>query len=302
MYEIAEQVLRWQAEGRSAWLVRVIDTAGISSRDRAAACAYSPGRPVAGSLFGGAAEEVLLELLAGVERSCVITLRVSETAAARVGLSCGGSAQLLVEPISAVPDWQLLADRSPLCLVTDLIEPVTTRAYPLACLPRSATPEGREAEIGRLFKRGLSQTSLLTDPATVITTLWPAVRVFVVGSGLIADALAANGALLDWPVTVLRTVTDEVFTAGDSVIVLEHDLDVSGTALTAALAGPARYVGALGSRHTQAARAGWLAEHGVTQSAIERIHGPAGLDIGSRTPAEIALSILAEIMQVRSAG
>jgi xanthine dehydrogenase accessory factor len=302
MYEIAEQVLRWQAEGRSAWLVRVIDTAGISSRDRAPACGYSPGRPLAGSLFSGAADDVLAERLAGLERSCVITLPVSETAAARVGLSCGGSAQLLVEPVSAISGWQLLADGRPLCLVTDLTEPITTRAYQLADLPRSATPDGREAEIGRLFKRGISQTRLLAEPAIVVTALWPAVRVFVVGGGLIADALAANGALLDWPVTVLRAVTDEVLTAADSVIVLEHDLDVSGTALTAALASPARYVGALGSRHTQTARADWLAEHGVTQSAIERIHGPAGLDIGSRTPAEIALSILAEIMQVRSTG
>lgn len=300
MYEIAEQVLRWQSEGRSAWLVRVIDTTGISSRERAAALAYSPGQPLAGSLFAGAADDALLELLAGTERSCVRTLAVTEAAAAEVGLSCGGSARLLIEPVSAVPGWQLLAEGRPLSLTSYLDEPISTTAHQLAELPRPANPDGREAEIGRLFKRGVSQTSLLADPATVVTALWPAVRVLVVGSGLIADALVANGALLGWPVTVLGAVSEEVLTVSDSVVVLDHDLEVSGAALIAALRGPNGYVGALGSRRTQASRAGWLAEHGVARSAIERIHGPAGLDIGSRTPAEIALSILAEILQVRS--
>jgi xanthine dehydrogenase accessory factor len=70
--------------------------------------------------------------------------------------------------------------------------------------------------------------------------------------------------------------------------------------LQTALAAEVGYLGALGSRHTQAARAAWLTEHGVPADQLARIHGPAGLPIGSRTPAEIALSILAEMLQVRA--
>jgi xanthine dehydrogenase accessory factor len=83
-------------------------------------------------------------------------------------------------------------------------------------------------------------------------------------------------------------------------VVLSHDLALSGRALQAALAAEVGYLGALGSRHTQAARAGWLTEHGASADQMARIHGPAGLPIGSRTPAEIALSILAEMVQVRA--
>jgi xanthine dehydrogenase accessory factor len=87
---------------------------------------------------------------------------------------------------------------------------------------------------------------------------------------------------------------------GDALIVLTHDREVDGPVLAAALDASPGYIGALGSRRTQAARAGWLRERGVTDQAIEAIRGPAGLDIGARTPGEIALSIAAEIVSVRS--
>ena len=131
-----------------------------------------------------------------------------------------------------------------------------------------------------------------------MTSLWPTPRVFVVGGGLIAEALAGLAAVLGWECTTLGELAEVSLSAADAVVVLDHDLDVSGRALSAALAAPTGYVGALGSRHTQAARARWLAEHRVT--GLERIHGPAGLDIGSRTPGEIALSILAEALAVRT--
>jgi xanthine dehydrogenase accessory factor len=86
----------------------------------------------------------------------------------------------------------------------------------------------------------------------------------------------------------------------DVVVVLSHDLTISGSALQAALASSAGYIGALGSRHTQAARAEWLTSHGVDPAALARINGPAGLDIGANTPGEVAISILAAAIAARA--
>jgi xanthine dehydrogenase accessory factor len=127
----------------------------------------------------------------------------------------------------------------------------------------------------------------------------------VVGDGLIADALAAMANLLGWPCRVTNSAEQAVafaaeLSSSDAFVVLSHDRDVDGPALSAALSGPVGYVGGLGSRHTQQARATWLTDHGVAAEGQARIHGPAGLDIDAHTPAEIAVSIVAEILASRS--
>lgn len=294
MYDIVEAVSAWRSAGRPVAVARVVDTRGISSRDRAAAVAYSPGQPLAGRLFSGAGNAELPGLL--TEANELVEFTVTEPAAAEAGLSCGGSARLLVQPADSVPDraWQQFAEHRPVCLVTELGTNVT-QAYLPAELPRGVDA-GDKAELARLFRSGISQTTVQGD--RLVSGYWPTPRLFVVGNGQIAEALAANAALLGWSWANGTDVPDQL-TAADNVVVLSHDLDESGRALRSALASEAGYVGALGSRHTQAARADWLREHGVPEPAIEAIHGPAGLDIGSRTPAEIALSILAEIVSVR---
>ncbi|MGI8666689.1 MAG: XdhC family protein [Jatrophihabitans sp.] len=303
MYEIAGQVARWLEAGRPVLLARVLDTVGISSREPAAAVAYSPGQALAGSLFSGAADAALATRLASVTGPCLLTIEISEPAAAGAGLSCGGSARLLVQPVGPELAWHRLVAGEPVLLSTELDGDSVgaSRCSGLDELPRSAPADDRAAELARLLRRGTSQTCLLRSPELVVTALWPTVRVFVVGDGLIADALVANASLLGWRASVHPSLPAGLLPgAADCVVVLDHDLAVSGSALAAALAAGTGYVGALGSRRTQAARAGWLAEHGVGEQAIGRIHGPAGLPIGSQTPAEIALSIIAEIVQVRS--
>jgi xanthine dehydrogenase accessory factor len=123
----------------------------------------------------------------------------------------------------------------------------------------------------------------------------------IIGASAIADALSAAADLLGWHtqvVTDVRTATG--VTAGlaalDKVVVISHDGDLAGPALASALAGEVGSIGALGSRRTQQSRADWLAYRGVTD--LDRIHGPAGLDIGANTPAEIAVSIVAEALAV----
>lgn len=294
MYQLCAQASSWLAEGRPVLLARVVETVGFSSRDRAGAVAYSPGQALAGELFSHAADRELLGLLDQFAEDGLCWLTVSEEAAAEAGLSCGGRARLLVQRSDAGL-WQELSAGQPRCLVTELPAGTVGETW----WYRGGSGSDRLAELGRLVRQGVSQTVLFSDPDQVVSVLWPDVTVHIVGDGQIADALSANAALLGWQVRVADELPDELGRT-DLVVVLSHDLVLSGRALLAALASEVGYLGALGSRHTQAARATWLTEHGASTDQLAMIHGPAGLPIGSRTPAEIALSILAEMVQVRA--
>jgi xanthine dehydrogenase accessory factor len=141
------------------------------------------------------------------------------------------------------------------------------------------------------------------EPDVVTSVFWPVPRLLIVGAGPVADALRAAADLLGWRIDVAtdaRTATGSIAAlAGlDKLVVVSHDLELAGAALAAALDGEVGYIGALGSRRTQQARADWLAYRGITD--LTRVHGPAGLDIGASTPPEIAVSILAEAMAVAS--
>ena len=266
-----KKVAAWLAEGRPVFIGRVVETHGISSSDRAASVAYTPGQPLDGELFGGAANEQLPTLL--TQSMGFVDLRITDATAATAGLACGGVARLYVQPADTIPAevWAALAAERPVALVTDTVTGVTTLGT---------------------SKTGVSATGVQDD--LLITAYWPTPRVSVIGTGSIADAIAAIAALLGWQyINELPTSLGPA----DNVVVLEHDLDISGAALSTALAAKVGYIGALGSRHTQGRRADWLAARGVTD--IGAIHGPAGLDIGSRTPVEIALSIVAQIVSVR---
>lgn len=324
LFRIADRVAEWRASGHRIVLARTVSMLGGSSREANEALAFAPGQPPAGALLAGALDS---QLRAAAERLAergsaaeVLTVQIDDRAAASAGLACGGTARVLVQLADDLPDraWELLAARQPICLVTDVTGPTpgATTWFTASDRPDGAYP----APAVRLFGRGTDASAVLRaddtsagagDPALdrqlLVAALWPVPRLVIVGTGLIADALAAQADLLGWAPTVTadvegarRAVTG--LTGTDGVIVLSHDRAVDGPVLADALTGGAGYVGALGSRHTQNARAGWLTASGVSPSAIAAIHGPAGLDIGSRTPAEIALAITAEILAVRTAG
>ena len=122
----------------------------------------------------------------------------------------------------------------------------------------------------------------------------------VVGDGPVAEALVPMAELLGWSATVAATLAEAEAAVGSAqaVVVTSHDSDVDAPALAAALAARPAYIGAMGSRARQAQRREWLLSHGVTEADLVSVHGPAGLDIGANTPAEIALSILAELTAV----
>jgi xanthine/CO dehydrogenase XdhC/CoxF family maturation factor len=123
-------------------------------------------------------------------------------------------------------------------------------------------------------------------------------NVLIVGDGPVTDALGPMVSALGWSPTICITAP-AVEPDIDAVIVTSHHDDVDGPTIKAALAAGTAYVGAMGSRRTQARRRQWLLANGVSEESLATLHAPIGLDIGADEPGEIAVSILAEIVAVR---
>ena len=197
-------------------------------------------------------------------------------------------------------------------------------------LPRVWRPgEELPAELLAAARRALSTDSALTVEAAFgpvfLKPLHPPLRLFIVGAVHIAEPLSKMAALLGYDVTIVdpreafaraerwpgATVKaewpDEALAAAGidqrtAIVALTHDPKIDDPALEAALGSPAFYVGALGSKRTHASRLARLAERGSSQEALARIHGPIGLRIGARSPAEIAVSIVAQMTEVLRRG
>jgi len=143
--------------------------------------------------------------------------------------------------------------------------------------------------------RNLGSRGLIGNSGRMAT----APNLLIVGDGPVTDALTAFVAILGWPVTVTtqaRTVGQEI----DAVVITSHQDGVDAPTIQSALTAGTAYIGAMGSRRTQTRRREWLLGAGVTDQALEALHAPIGLDIGANAPAEIALSILAEIVATNS--
>jgi xanthine dehydrogenase accessory factor len=298
VYDIAQQVRTWLGQGRQVQVATVVNARGLSSRQPAAAAAWTEGEPPVGELVHGVSTDRLT-------RPGLIEVTISDDEAVAAGLACGGSATLLVQPATGYPAevWDGLVAREPLCLVTRIADgrPASTTALTPQTI-RDAHPFGDA--VSGLFASGVTSAAVVDDAVAV--ALWPVPVLIVMGDGLIAEALHDVATLLGWRPQIVPEVRAAVTAVGelhpsDAVVVLSHDRAADGPTLAAALAGRAGYVGALGSRRTQIARREWLTEHGVPAEAQARVHGPAGLDIGAHTPGEIAVSIVAEILATRAA-
>ncbi len=310
------EALSNQVEGH---LVRVISLKGFGLRD-AGDGAVSIAGVIEGRILGGMADGAIAEHTANPGR---ISFRanVTDADADAAGMVCGGSARLLASPLSDLPAelLDLLAQAKPVAFVSaadgasgDLIVTNKTVAGSLGegvlHLDAPVTQEAIEAARA-LLHDGHSQTATIDveDVELVISTLVPATRAVVVGSGPMADAIAAQGALMGWTVTIDESVANgTAFCAGagpaDAIIILSHDREVDIPLLSAALDSPIGYIGAMGSRGTQSARRNRLGADGYSEGQLRRVHGPVGLDLGSRTPAETAVAIAAEFLANRAGG
>ena len=302
--EVLEALCRWQGGEMPLWLVTVVQTFGSSPRPPGAMLVLRSDGGSVGSVSGGCVEEDLAERArqgrlprARVER---VDYGVSVQEAQRFGLPCGGLLRLVVEPVPQDASWprELLAalrERRRMC-----------RRLELSSLTVSLRPAAR-GEVMRF------------DDETLETIHGPARRLLLIGAGQISSYLAQMAQALDYEVFVcdpreevraqwqvpggvlLPHMPDDAVLAlqpdeDTAVVALTHDPKLDDLALLEALKSPAFYVGALGSHRTNAARRQRLAEFDLTEEEIARLHGPVGLPIGSRTPPEIAVSILAHLI------
>jgi xanthine dehydrogenase accessory factor len=308
MFEFAAQALEWLDQGRQPVLVRVTELIGMSSRSTSDATLGVAGEPRVGRLLDGAGSDQIDELVHAAATG-VHVVTIDDQQAAEAGLACGGRARLLVQAAADIPidAWTALAAREPVCLVTDIGG--DRIGYTTWFRVGDAAGERHDPEVVRWFGRGASASAVmrLTNGVSqvLVSAYWPTPRLLIVGDGLLAAALEQTARVLEWEAQSINEVGQAVtavqqLSRNDALLVLSHDRDTDGPVLAAALASETGYVGALGSRRTQQARAEWLRERGVTEDALKQIHGPAGLDIGARTPGEIAVSIVAEIISART--
>lgn len=293
MYGITLTVTACLRSGTRADVAWLVEADGLPIADWSDAMVFTPGGGRIGSMAGGALDNQLVDLAGRWNAGRVVDIEVNEIDALIAGLPSVGSARCLLVPADALPRelWDLTAARQSVCLVcqTKGDEVVEISLYTADTIGEA------DPAVERLFVTGTSGSMILEDE--VVSVFRPVPQLVVIGSTPVADALVELATLVGWRTQIL---TDAAAATGviatlsqlDKVVVTVHDLDLAGTVLMAALDSEVGYIGALGARRMQENRADWLAYRGVTD--LTRVHGPAGIDIGAETPAEIAVSILAE--------
>jgi xanthine dehydrogenase accessory factor len=306
--EILETIEGWANEELSVVLATLVGTERSSPRDPGAAMAVSERGDVVGSLTGGCVEPALYEEARAIFDGGAPRLRsygIEEEDAFEAGLPCGGTIHVFLA--MARPD-----------LIEELSAAVR-HEMPVALAIKTAGPEIGEQRL--VSADGRTEPALEED--VFILPLLPRPRMYVFGALDHAAAVARAGSLLGFRVTVCdarkRFLTRERFPEPDELVVAwpheflrsaevdertaicvlthEHKFDVP--LLQTALAGPAGYIGALGGSKTRADREERLRAEGVDEENLRRIHAPIGLDIGARTPEEVAIAVAAEIVALR---
>lgn len=310
--DVLQHCQQWRQSQHDVVLVTVVKTWGSSPRPPGAMMALRNDGVVAGSVSGGCIEDDLIAQvqakgLCGIVPNRLprlVTYGVRADEAHRFGLPCGGTLQLALEP---------LHERS--------------RIGELIAALRNRTLIERELHLdsGNVSLRGAhANEGVRLQDAMLTTTLGPSYRLLVIGAGQLSQYLCQTAIGLGFDVTVCdprseyadtwtvdgvmltRDMPDDVIIsmrpdAHTAVVALTHDPKLDDLALMEALGSAAFYVGALGSRINNQRRRERLHEHfGLTQDQLARLKGPAGLFIGSKTPPEIALSILAEIVAAKN--
>lgn len=304
--QVLKNSAQWLAEGRRVVLATVVETWGSAPRPAGALLAVRDDGLVAGSVSGGCVEDDLIDRirkqdLAGDQPELTV-YGISKEEATRFGLPCGGQLRLVLEPVLDAT-WlkQLLARVAKRELVARELDMATGRV--------------------RLSAAGRGDTTAF-DGKTLKTVHGPRWRLLIIGAGQISQYLAQMALALDYSVVVCdpreeyantwtvpgcdftREMPDDVIAGLDldahsAVVAVTHDPKLDDLALIEALKSAAFYVGALGSRLNTAKRKQRLAEFDLSADELDRLHGPVGLRIGSKTPPEIAVSILAEMTAVR---
>lgn len=312
----------WLGDGRRALVVRPVGVTELGPLLRQEVLLVAEDGERAGGVLRGAADHALTAAVARFwtrpDTGCTVEpVAVGFDDAVAAGLTCGGTAEILLQRLDLVPAalWEALAANAPAVLATRLDHsPDGGRSLAVGA---DGSPDGslgdealdqRVIEEGRrlVCSPGGGTVRLEVHGVPVLVETWnPAPRLVLVGDVALSAALADLGRQLGWHPTVTTDVDDSRVAIAelgpnDVVIVIEHRPSIATPAFTAALHRQVGYVGALGSRRTQVARRNALRDAGVTDVELERLYGPTGLDLGARSPLESAISIVAEIIAVRA--
>ncbi|HET7655768.1 MAG TPA: XdhC family protein [Luteimonas sp.] len=304
--QVLEQARAWFAQGRRVWLVTVIETWGSAPRPPGALLCLRDDGLVVGSVSGGCVEDDLIDRVRHGERvgrPSLVTYGVTKDEAARFGLPCGGNLRLVQEPLTDAA-W-----------IDEVIARTQRHELVARTLDLDSGAVGVEAAM-----RGDAFTF---DGQRLRAVFGPRWRMLVVGAGQLSRVLAQMALPLDFEVTCCdpreeyhltwdvpgtrfsKAMPDELvlemqLDPHSAVVAVTHDPKLDDLVLLEALKSPAFYVGALGSRLNTARRKERLAMFDLSAEEIDRLHGPIGLDLGGKTPAEIAVAILAEVIAVRN--
>ncbi len=303
---------RWWAEGQAVVLVTVARTWGSSPRPPGSLMAINGRGETVGSVSGGCIEDDLIHRIreGGVEAAMtgaaptVQRYGISADQAHRFGLPCGGTVELVLERVA------------PHSRLDELLQ---------ACEHRRSTERVLDLKTGAVTLRpGRRDGVPQLDEDTLTTWLGPQARLIVIGAGDLSRFLSQMALSLGFEVfvcdpreehraswsldgvTLTHEMPDDLILrlkpdARTAVVALTHDPKLDDLALIDALQSDAFYVGAIGSRRNSATRRERLRVHfDIPEEMLDRLHGPAGLYIGSKTPAEIALSIMADVVAVKN--
>ena len=305
--QVLKSAADWVRSGRRVVMATVIRTWGSAPRPIGALTAIRDDGMVVGSVSGGCVEDDMIEQVrAGQlvqDRPATTRYGVSAEEAKRFGLPCGGTLELVLEPLTKDSG----------------LDELLKRIERHELVMRRLDMKSGKATIGPAKSTDL----LAFDGATLTTVHGPRWRLLIIGAGQLSTFLAQIAQGLDYQVTVcdpreeyaegwgvpgvalMRGMPDEVVTemnldGHSAVVTLTHDPKLDDMALLEALKSPAFYVGAIGSRKNNDARRKRLADFDLSQEEIARLHGPVGLKLGAKTPPEIAIAILAEMTAIRN--
>ena len=335
MRDLLDQIEIWLQNGQSVALATVIKTWGSSPRPAGAGMAITKTGEIAGSVSGGCVEGAVIDSAMQVLKSGQperIHFGVGDDQAWEVGLSCGGEIDVYIRQFDHknLEVWKrALSKTESVCVVLVLAGSGSSLGADL--LLENSDPvfsdlsrETREqlAETAKKDRTGgIHQVELTEIQEFFIHKIQPSPELILVGGVHIAIPLAFLAKtvgfdvtvidprrlfstvdrfpdikllLSEWPEGAFQKIT---ITESSAIVMLTHDPKIDDPALMIALNSPAFYVGALGSRKTHQKRINRLKDTGLSQTKIDQIHAPVGLDLGGRTPPEIALGIMAEILQ-----
>jgi xanthine dehydrogenase accessory factor len=306
--DVLKTCASWITSGRRCELVTVTRTWGSSPRPVGATLAVCEDGQVVGSVSGGCIEDDLIAQVRdnGIEltRPQVLSYGISAEEAHRFGLPCGGTIELAIEPLSHASRIPELLERLARGELVERRVDLASGAVTLANAPPGAVQQ-------------------IAD-GVLHTIHGPRWRLFIIGAGPLSRFLAQVAAGMDYRVTVcdpreeyrsgwdlagvelVHVMPDDLvieakLDARCAVVALTHDPKLDDLALMEALKSGAFYVGAIGSRLNNAKRRERLKLFDLNDEQLARLHGPIGLYIGSKTPSEIAISILAEMTAVKNA-